>query len=151
HLREAQEIQSSQAVSAEMLAAAVNSLGEDFDARHGGFGGAPKFPPSMVLEFLLRHHAHAGSDVALSIAEQNCTGMARWGIYDKVGGGFARYSVDPAWVVPHFEKMLYDNALLLRAYLHWHRATGAELALRIVHETVEFLLRDLRTAEGGFA
>ena len=102
----------------EELAAALLELTRDFDAAHGGFGGAPKFPPSMALEFLLRHHARTGSEGALEMVEATCEAMARGGIYDQLGGGFARYSVDAAWVVPHFEKMLYDNALLCRVYAH---------------------------------
>ncbi|WP_163540957.1 thioredoxin domain-containing protein [Occultella kanbiaonis] len=133
------------------LADAVGQLRLDFDPRRAGFGSAPKFPPSMVLEFLLRHAARTGSERALAMAEATCTAMARGGIYDQLAGGFARYSVDAAWVVPHFEKMLYDNAQLLRVYLHLFRATGSELARRVVTETAGFLLRDLGTAEGGFA
>ncbi len=137
--------------SPEDLEEAVSTLAASFDPVRGGFGAAPKFPPSMVLEFLLRHHARTGSSLALSLVDKTCTAMARGGIYDQLGGGFARYSVDAEWVVPHFEKMLYDNALLLRVYAHWWRATGSALARRVVEETAEFLLRDLRTPEGGFA
>ncbi|MBZ2199360.1 thioredoxin domain-containing protein [Occultella gossypii] len=133
------------------LADAVAHLRLDFDPRRAGFGSAPKFPPSMVLEFLLRHAARTGSERALAMVEATCTAMARGGIYDQLAGGFARYSVDAAWVVPHFEKMLYDNAQLLRVYLHLFRATGSEQARRVASETAEFLLRDLGTAEGGFA
>ncbi|HSK55478.1 MAG TPA: thioredoxin domain-containing protein [Jiangellales bacterium] len=133
------------------LDAAVRVLARDFDETHAGFGRAPKFPPSMALEFLLRHHARTGDAQALAMVEATCERMARGGMYDQLAGGFARYSVDAAWVVPHFEKMLYDNALLLRVYLHLWRATGSALAGRVVRETAEFLLRDLRTAEGGFA
>jgi uncharacterized protein len=133
------------------LAAAVQALARDFDHARGGFGGAPKFPPSMVLEFLLRQHAGAGDDRALGMAVATLEAMARGGMYDQLGGGFARYAVDADWVVPHFEKMLYDNALLLRVYLHWWRGTGSALAERVVRETAEFLLRELRTPEGGFA
>ncbi len=122
-----------------------------YDEARGGFGGAPKFPPSMVLEFLLRHHARTGSTDALAMARGTCDAMARGGIYDQLGGGFARYSVDAGWVVPHFEKMLYDNALLLRVYAHLWRTTGDPLARRVAEETADFLLRDLRTDEGGFA
>ena len=122
-----------------------------YDDARGGFGGAPKFPPSMVLEFLLRHHARTGSADALAMARGTCEAMARGGMYDQLGGGFARYSVDAGWVVPHFEKMLYDNALLLRVYAHLWRATGDPLARRVAEETADFLLRDLRTAEGAFA
>ncbi|WP_370099610.1 thioredoxin domain-containing protein [Streptacidiphilus sp. MAP12-20] len=136
---------------AEATRRAVAQLAREYDERRGGFGGAPKFPPSMVLEFLLRHHAATGSRAALGMAEHACEAMARGGIHDQLGGGFARYSVDAAWVVPHFEKMLYDNALLLRVYLHLWRATGSPLARRVAERTGDFLLRELRTPEGGFA
>ncbi|MBL1065797.1 thioredoxin domain-containing protein [Streptomyces sp. 7-21] len=136
---------------AEELAAAVAGLDREYDEAHGGFGGAPKFPPAMVLEFLLRHHARTGSARALRMAEHTCEAMARGGIYDQLGGGFARYAVDATWTVPHFEKMLYDNALLLRVYTHLWRATGSALAGRVARETADFMLRELRTAEGGFA
>lgn len=135
----------------EQLAAALLAITRDYDATHGGFGGAPKFPPSMVLEFLLRHHARTGSEGALEMARDTCEAMARGGIYDQLGGGFARYSVDRAWVVPHFEKMLYDNALLCRVYAHLWRSTGSDLARRVALETADFLVRELRTHEGGFA
>ncbi|WP_026874986.1 thioredoxin domain-containing protein [Jiangella gansuensis] len=137
--------------SATRLDAAVGRLEAELDPVNGGFGGAPKFPPSMVLEFLLRHHARTGEHAALGAVELTAERMARGGLYDQLGGGFARYSVDASWVVPHFEKMLYDNALLLRVYAHLWRATGSALAERVVRETAAFLLRDLRTAEGGFA
>ena len=139
------------AVDTASLDDAVNALREEFDPRAGGFGGAPKFPPSMVLEFLLRHHERTGSAAALRMVTATAERMARGGMYDQLAGGFARYSVDAQWVVPHFEKMLYDNALLLRVYAHLHRVTGSELALRVADETAGFLLRDLGTAEGGFA
>ena len=137
--------------TADQLDAAVRSLQGTYDVARGGFGGAPKFPPSMVLEFLLRHHARTGDPASLAMVEATCEAMARGGIYDQLGGGFARYSVDADWVVPHFEKMLYDNALLLRVYAHWWRATGSPLARRVALETADLMLRDLRTAEGGFA
>ncbi len=140
---------------AEELGAAVQRLAREFDPVRGGFGGAPKFPPSLVLALLLRAHAlgpRAGAGPeALRMAAWTMEQMARGGLYDQLAGGFARYSVDADWVVPHFEKMLYDNALLLRAYLHWWRATGDPLARRVVEETATFLLDELRTAEGGFA
>ena len=135
---------------AELDEAAV-ALGREYDDKRGGFGGAPKFPPSMALEFLLRHHAATGSAEALRMVGGSCAAMARGGIYDQLGGGFARYAVDAEWVVPHFEKMLYDNALLLRVYLHLWRATGSGLARRVALETADFLLAELRTPEGGFA
>jgi uncharacterized protein YyaL (SSP411 family) len=140
-----------QPVDTAALDRAVAALGAQFDSRAGGFGGAPKFPPSMVLEFLLRHHARTGDDLALRMAERTLEAMARGGIYDQLAGGFARYSVDAGWVVPHFEKMLYDNALLLRAYTTWWRSTGSPLARRVVQEVADFLVRDLGTAAGGFA
>ena len=138
-------------LQADVLDAAVERLRGQFDHAAAGFGGAPKFPPSMVLEFLLRHHARTGSADALSMATATCAAMARGGMYDQLGGGFARYSVDARWVVPHFEKMLYDNAQLLRVHCHQWRATGDELARRVALETAQFLLHDLRTPEGGFA
>ncbi|MGW7216636.1 thioredoxin domain-containing protein [Streptomyces collinus] len=135
----------------EELAQALLGLTREYDPQRGGFGGAPKFPPSMVLEFLLRHHARTGAEGALQMAGDTCERMARGGIYDQLGGGFARYSVDRDWVVPHFEKMLYDNALLCRVYAHLWRATGSELARRVALETADFMVRELRTNEGGFA
>jgi uncharacterized protein len=139
------------AVDASTLDRAVLALGEQFDPQAGGFGGAPKFPPSMVLEFLLRHHERAGTDEVPAPVALTCERMARGGMYDQLAGGFARYSVDAGWVVPHFEKMLYDNALLLRVYAHLARVSQDPLACRVADETAEFLLRDLRTADGGFA
>jgi uncharacterized protein YyaL (SSP411 family) len=133
------------------VAAAASRLLADFDEDAAGFGGAPKFPPSMVLEFLLRHHERTGDRSALTMSRRTCTAMARGGMYDQLGGGFARYAVDARWVVPHFEKMLYDNALLLRAYLHLWRLSDDPLALRVARQTADFMLRDLRTPEGGFA
>ncbi|HZF92014.1 thioredoxin domain-containing protein [Streptomyces sp.] len=133
------------------LAQALLGLTREYDPQRGGFGGAPKFPPSMVIEFLLRHAARTGSEGALQMAADTCERMARGGIYDQLGGGFARYSVDRDWVVPHFEKMLYDNALLCRVYAHLWRATGSEPARRVALETADFMVRELRTAEGGFA
>ncbi len=126
-------------------------LAGGYDWQDGGFGHAPKFPPSMVLEFLLRHWAATGSSRGLQMVEGTCEAMARGGMYDQLAGGFARYSVDPGWVVPHFEKMLYDNAQLIRVYLHLWRATGSPLAERIARQSADFLLRDLGTTGGGFA
>ena len=139
------------AVDPGMLDGAAAALGSMFDPRTGGFGGAPKFPPSMACEFLLRHHERTGSAGALSHVSVTCERMARGGLYDQLAGGFSRYSVDDAWVVPHFEKMLYDNALLLRVYAHLARITGTALPRRVAEDTAGFLLRDLRTPEGGFA
>lgn len=122
---------------------AVAAVLRDADTEHGGFGGAPKFPPSALLEALLRHHERTGATAALQVVACTGTAMARGGIYDQLAGGFARYSVDNAWVVPHFEKMLYDNALLLRTYAHWARRTGDPLARRVAEQTARFLLDEL--------
>ena len=135
----------------EVTAASVSALERDYDAADGGFGRAPKFPPSMVLEFLLRHHRRTGAPAALRMAEGTCEAMARGGMYDQLGGGFARYSTDNAWVVPHFEKMLYDNALLARVYLNLWRATGSELGRRVALETCTWMAHEMRTADGGLA
>jgi uncharacterized protein len=134
--------------------AAVSVLAREFDAARGGFGGAPKFPPSMVLEFLLRHFervAGPGGDRALHMAAATADAMARGGMYDQLAGGFARYSVDADWVVPHFEKMLYDNALLARVYAHLWRRSGDALGRRIAEQTCDWMIADLGTSEGGFA
>jgi uncharacterized protein YyaL (SSP411 family) len=127
------------------------SLAAGYDRQDGGFGTAPKFPPSMVLEFLLRHWARTGASRGLQMVETTCEAMARGGMYDQLAGGFARYSVDTGWVVPHFEKMLYDNAQLVRVYLHLWRSTRSPLAERVSRQSADFLLRDLACAEGGFA
>ncbi len=139
---------------AEAAEAALAGLRSGYDARHGGFGGAPKFPPSMVLEFLLRRYERdpgPSGDLALGMAAGTLEAMARGGMYDQLAGGFARYSVDAGWVVPHFEKMLYDNALLARVYAHWWRRTGSPLARRVATETCDWMIAELRTPEGGFA
>ncbi len=139
------------ALGVEQLDAAVEGLAKQYDAEAGGFGNSPKFPPSMVLEFLLRNAARTGSQQALDLVAGTCEAMARGGMYDQLSGGFARYSVDRFWRVPHFEKMLYDNALLLRVYLHWWRETGSPLAARVARETGRFIIDELGTPEGGFA
>jgi uncharacterized protein YyaL (SSP411 family) len=135
----------------DLLDEAAARLCDGADLAHGGFGGAPKFPPALGLEFLLRHHARTADGRSRRVVDLTCERMARGGIYDQLAGGFARYSVDERWVVPHFEKMLYDNALLLRLYAHHWRSTGNHLSRRIAMETAAFLLEELRTAEGGFA
>ena len=136
----------------ESLAAAVTALEGDFDADWGGFGGAPKFPPSMVLDFLLR----VGGDPAVAPAATRMAGrtlaaMAAGGIHDQLAGGFARYGVDRAWVVPHFEKMLYDNAQLLSVYARWAARHGDAQAGRVARGVADFLLSELRTDQGAFA
>ncbi|WNG91861.1 thioredoxin domain-containing protein [Mycobacterium sp. ITM-2016-00318] len=128
---------------------AVAAVLGDEDTARGGFGGAPKFPPSALLDALLRNHERTGAPAPLATVERTATAMARGGIYDQLAGGFARYSVDDAWVVPHFEKMLYDNALLLRAYAHWARRTGNPLARRVAAETARFIIDEL-SAGGMF-
>ncbi|GAA4944689.1 thioredoxin domain-containing protein [Streptomonospora halophila] len=135
----------------EALDEAVEVLSREYDDANGGFGGAPKFPPSMLLSFLLAQHARTGAERGRAMAEHTAEAMARGGVYDQLGGGFARYSVDSRWVVPHFEKMLYDNALLVRAYTRLWRATGDALAKRVALETADWMVADLRTGEGGFA
>ena len=133
-------------VSPALCDRAVALVLRDEDPARGGFGGAPKFPPSALLEALLRSYERTRSPVGLDAVRRACEAMARGGIYDQLAGGFARYSVDADWVVPHFEKMLYDNALLLRVYAHWARCTADPLARRIAAETAAFLINDL--AEG---
>jgi uncharacterized protein YyaL (SSP411 family) len=132
------------------LETAFHSIASGYDTRHGGFGSAPKFPPTMVLDFLLRHWARTGEASALSIARSTFIKMARGGIYDQIGGGFARYSVDAQWLVPHFEKMLYDNALLIRFGAHLLDATKDAEVRRVTEETVEWLAREMTDPEGGF-
>ena len=138
-------------VTADVLDSAVGRLAAEYDATYGGFGGAPKFPPHMELLFLLRHHTRTGDPRALEMVQHTCEQMARGGLYDQLAGGFARYSVDATWTVPHFEKMLYDNALLLRVYTDLWRRSEEALAARIARETADFLLRDLLLPGGGFA
>lgn len=141
-------------IGSELLDHAVAAVLADEDAEHGGFGSAPKFPPSALLEGLLRSWERTGDRAVLDVVNRAAEAMARGGIYDQLRGGFARYAVDPAWVVPHFEKMLYDNAQLLRAYAHLARRTGtadSDLPARTARETARFILDDLGTEHGGFA
>ncbi|HOU41212.1 MAG TPA: thioredoxin domain-containing protein [Promineifilum sp.] len=139
------------ALNADLLDQALNALLRSFDARLGGFGGAPKFPPSMTLEFLLHVTAQRGDSMALHMAERTLEAMAHGGLYDQIGGGFARYSTDDRWLVPHFEKMLYDNALLARVYTHAWQITGKPLYRRVVEETLDFVAREMRHEAGGFS
>lgn len=134
-------------VEPEVCDKAVADVLRDEDVVRGGFGGAPKFPPSALLEALLRSYERAGDPGVLATVERTCGAMARGGIYDQLAGGFARYSVDASWVVPHFEKMLYDNALLLRVYAHWARRSGEPLARKVTDEMGRFIVRDL--GDGG--
>ncbi|MBA2619535.1 MAG: thioredoxin domain-containing protein [Rubrobacter sp.] len=133
-----------------LLDGAAASLLAGHDDRFGGFGDAPKFPQPMNLEVLLRHHRRTGDRGALAAVETTLRRMADGGIYDHLGGGFARYSVDEYWLVPHFEKMLYDNALLSRLYLEAHQATGDPFYRRVAEETLDYVLRDMTSPEGGF-
>ena len=137
-------------LSPQMLEIAYRSLAQNYDTKNGGFGTAPKFPATMVLDFLLRYWKRTGSSHALEIAETSFRKMARGGIYDQVGGGFARYAVDANWLVPHFEKMLYDNALLARLGAHIWQATRDDEVRRVATEIVEWLEREMTSPEGGF-
>jgi uncharacterized protein YyaL (SSP411 family) len=137
--------------SSGQLDEAEKGLAGQFDPNHGGFGGAPKFPPASALEFLMARIAGGtASPRAEQMVRVTLERMANGGIYDQVGGGFARYSVDAHWLVPHFEKMLYDNALLARAYLHAWQLTGDDLFRRVCEETLDWALREMRGPEGGF-
>jgi uncharacterized protein YyaL (SSP411 family) len=135
----------------EQLDAAVRRLGGSFDAVRGGFGPAPKFPAPMTLEFLLRRWRDTRDEATLRMVTVTLDRMAEGGIHDQLAGGFARYSTDASWLAPHFEKMLYDNALLAHAYLDAFRATGMDRYARVASSTLDFLLAELRTDEGGFA
>ncbi|MHB8575583.1 MAG: thioredoxin domain-containing protein [Dehalococcoidia bacterium] len=137
-------------LSVELLDRAAQSLTQQYDARFGGFGGAPKFPPSMSLEFLLRCWHRTRDARTLAMVEHTLRQMAGGGMYDQLGGGFHRYSVDQYWLVPHFEKMLYDNALLARVYLLAYQATGKAEYRRVVEETIDWVLREITDQCGGF-
>lgn len=133
-----------------LLSEACRRLEGDFDAEHGGFGGAPKFPQAMNLQLLLRFWRRSGRQTWLDMAALSLDKMHAGGMYDHLGGGFARYSVDERWLVPHFEKMLYDNALLAGAYLDGYLATGDEKYAQVVQETLDYVLRDMTDPAGGF-
>ena len=146
----AQGSRSTGALAPTLLERGYRGLAQEFDARHGGFGGAPKFPQAMALDSVLRYWGRTGTDFALDIARRSFRAMARGGIYDQIGGGFARYAVDAIWLVPHFEKMLYDNALLARLGVHIWQATKDDEILRVTRETLDWALREMRSPEGGF-
>jgi uncharacterized protein len=137
-------------IDASLLDIAYRAMASRFDPREGGFGGAPKFPPSMSIDFLLRYHHRTGDEHALHMATLTLDKMAYGGMYDQVGGGFHRYSTDDHWLVPHFEKMLYDNALLARVYVDAYRSTGDQLYKRIAEETLDFVVREMRDPNGAF-
>ncbi len=133
-----------------LLEAALMGMGQSFDEGYGGFGSAPKFPNPMNLEFLLRSYARTGAQEALDMVTLTLKAMARGGIYDQLGGGFHRYSTDAIWLVPHFEKMLYDNAQLSRVYLHAWQITGDTFFRQIAEETYDYVLREMTAPEGGW-
>ena len=137
-------------LSRDLLDRAYRALGERYDPRNGGFDGAPKFPQTMSLDFLLRAWGRGGPEQALEMATHSFRQMARGGIYDQIGGGFARYSTDVRWLVPHFEKMLYDNALLISLGAHLWQATKDDEIARVVRDTIDWALREMRSPEGGF-
>ena len=141
---------SAQSLTEETLHKAYSNLSENFDTTNGGFGSHPKFPQPMVLEFLLKYHARTGKSEAMNMVTQTLDNMARGGIYDQIGGGFHRYSTDAFWLVPHFEKMLYDNALLSKIYLHAFQATHNPNYKAIAEETLDYVLREMTNPEGGF-
>jgi len=137
-------------IDSAFLEHAFQAIASGYDPHYGGFGGAPKFPPTMVLDFLMRHWARTGENTALEMGESTFIRMARGGIYDQIGGGFARYSVDAQWLVPHFEKMLYDNALLFRLGAHLYEATGNDEIRVATEKAGDWLAREMTSPEGGF-
>jgi len=148
--RQAFQKKQGETIDASLLDVAYRAIGSRFDSREGGFGGAPKFPPSMAIDFLLRYHHRTGNEHALHMVTFTLDKMAYGGMYDQVGGGFHRYSTDDHWLVPHFEKMLYDNALLARVYVDAYRATGDHLYRRVAEETLDFVAREMRDPSGAF-
>ncbi|MBF8304410.1 MAG: hypothetical protein HW399_785 [Dehalococcoidia bacterium] len=134
----------------DILNTAFGHLQKGFDYANGGFGGAPKFPQPMTLEFLLHYYLRSRSPQVLQMVETSLTNMARGGIFDQLGGGFHRYSTDANWLVPHFEKMLYDNALLSRLYLHAYQATRKPFYRHIAEDTLDYVVREMTSPEGGF-
>ncbi|MGE5794078.1 MAG: thioredoxin domain-containing protein, partial [Bacteroidota bacterium] len=137
-------------LSGEVVAEAVGALKQSFDSEHGGFGGAPKFPHPTDIELLVRRYAATGDKHALHVAAFTLERMAEGGIYDQLGGGFCRYSVDATWTIPHFEKMLYDNGPLLRLYAELWAATGKPLFARVAEETAAWIVREMQSPEGGY-
>jgi uncharacterized protein YyaL (SSP411 family) len=142
--------ESKETLSIELLDAAYQGIARSYDPKYGGFGSAPKFPPAMTLEFLLRTFHRTADVKALEMVEHTCRMMAEGGMYDQLGGGFHRYSTDAHWLVPHFEKMLYDNALLARLYLHVYQQTKEPFYRRIAEETFDYVLREMTDERGGF-
>ncbi|HEX9423588.1 MAG TPA: thioredoxin domain-containing protein, partial [Pyrinomonadaceae bacterium] len=143
-------VESGELLSIELLDAAYRGIVKNYDSTNGGFGGAPKFPPAMTLEFLLHTFYRTANDQALEIVSNTCGKMARGGIYDQLGGGFHRYSTDAGWLVPHFEKMLYDNALLASLYLHYYQVSRDEAARAGAEGILDYVVREMTDATGGF-
>ena len=141
---------SSEMLTTDLLDASFRRLASNYDPKNGGFGSAPKFPPAMTIEFFMHMRYRNGSVEALEMIEHTCRKMAEGGMYDQLGGGFHRYSVDAKWLVPHFEKMLYDNALLSRVYLHLYQLTKDVTAKRIAEETLDYVAREMTDPGGGF-
>jgi hypothetical protein len=137
-------------LAVDLLSQAYSALRRDFDKVNGGFGSAPKFPQPLVLEFLLRYYLRTKDKDALEMVTLTLEKMAKGGIYDQIGGGFHRYATDSHWLIPHFEKMLYDNALLSQVYLHAYLVTRTPLFRRIAEETLDYVLREMTSPEGGF-
>jgi uncharacterized protein len=137
-------------LTTDLLDAAYSGMIKSYDSTHGGFGGAPKFPPAMTLEFLLRTHYRTKNPQALEITRTTLRKMAEGGIYDQLGGGFHRYATDAKWLVPHFEKMLYDNALLSKIYVHYYQVTGDQFARDVVEGILDYVVREMTDADGGF-
>ncbi len=142
--------QSRELLTNDILDSAFRRISANYDSTNGGFGGAPKFPPAMNLEFFLHSHHRTGSNEALEMVEHSARKMSEGGMYDQLGGGFHRYSVDAKWLVPHFEKMLYDNALLSRMYLHLYQVTKNPASRRIAEETLDYVVREMTDTGGGF-
>ncbi|HJU88479.1 MAG TPA: thioredoxin domain-containing protein [Gemmatimonadaceae bacterium] len=148
--RSSQALRGSGTLNPQLLEQAWRQLARSYDDRHTGFGGAPKFPQAMALDFSLRYWRRTGTQQALDIARDSFLRMARGGIYDQIGGGFHRYAVDAVWLVPHFEKMLYDNALLARLGVHLWQATQSEEIRRVTEETLDWVRREMTSPAGGF-
>src|SRR4029079_15551644 len=150
-LKRATELaESNEVLTHDLLDSAYRGIIKNYDATNGGLGGAPKFPPAMTLEFLLHTFYRTGNPRALEIVQHTCRKMAEGGIYDQLGGGFHRYSTDARWLVPHFEKMLYDNALLSRLYLHYYQVSGDENARAVAEGILDYRVREMTDAAGGF-
>src|SRR5205085_1210803 len=142
--------ESESALTVASLDLAARNIARNYDPRFGGFGSAPKFPAALTLEFLLRIYHRTNNAELLEMVTHTCRRMAEGGMYDQLGGGFHRYSTDAHWLVPHFEKMLYDNALLSRLYLHVYQVTGDPFFRRVTEETLDYVVREMTDASGGF-